>query len=246
MRERGGGGEEARERGGGGEEARERGGGEEEARERGGGEEEARERGGGGEEARERGGGEEEVRERGGGGEEARERGGGEEEAGERGGGEEEGKKRPGGSPLPTLPPPHSLFSPLLATLHWPQTGPPLPTQALDVWDNHSQQFSQLFGALMKMDDRVPPKSTAPQSPAPQSTAPTPQAEVGRWEDPLPLPLELMVKPLKKRFRYHFMEDRKTNSLEKVCVRMREKGEGRGEIDGLVRGFVVSVCHRTK
>ena len=31
------------------------------------------------------------------------------------------------------------------------------------------------------------------------------------------LPLELMLQPLRKRFQYHFMEDRKTNSLEKVC-----------------------------
>lgn len=31
------------------------------------------------------------------------------------------------------------------------------------------------------------------------------------------LPLEVMVKPLKLRFRYHFDGDRPTNKLSKVC-----------------------------
>lgn len=35
----------------------------------------------------------------------------------------------------------------------------------------------------------------------------------------LPLPLELMVLPLRKRFKYHFMDDRKTNDLWKVQMR---------------------------
>jgi hypothetical protein len=78
--------------------------------------------------------------------------------------------------------------------------------EALGAWDSHLQHFSQLFSALIKLDDKTPPHT------------PSEGAFGGVWEKPLPLPLEMMVKPLKKRFRYHFMEDRKTNSLEKVSL----------------------------
>ena len=41
-------------------------------------------------------------------------------------------------------------------------------------------------------------------------------------DDSLPLPLEQLVQPLRKRFRYHFMGERRTNCKEKVG----KEGEG--------------------
>ena len=91
-------------------------------------------------------------------------------------------------------------------TLVWPHTSSAVSSSDLNRWDTNKETFSQLFLNLMMLDDRavLTADATAQDS-----------VELSR---PLPLPLELMVLPLRKRFRYHFMEDRKTNSLEKVCA----------------------------
>ncbi len=51
----------------------------------------------------------------------------------------------------------------------------------------------------------------------PPASRGTTDDRVSTISEALLLPLELMVQPLRKRFKYHFMEDRKTNSLDKVC-----------------------------
>lgn len=38
------------------------------------------------------------------------------------------------------------------------------------------------------------------------------------------LPLEVMVHPLELRFRYHFLGDKPTNRLDKVCSAQTTKG----------------------
>lgn len=90
-----------------------------------------------------------------------------------------------------------SWFSSLLSScLMWPVVS--ATSHDLTCWTLHYKHFSQLFGHLMKLDDKwIMTNST----------------DVSR---DLPLPLELMVLPLRKRFKYHFMEERKTNNLEKV------------------------------
>ena len=128
-----------------------------------------------------------------------------------------------------------SCFSSLLASVHWPQTNPAT-TEQLDSWNTHITNFSLLFTNLMKLDDRAPSSGRTTQHSPPNDRA-LMSSDDGRVSDDrristvstdggvhplrsfaeaLLLPLELMVQPLRKRFRYHFMEERRTNSLEKV------------------------------
>ena len=85
--------------------------------------------------------------------------------------------------------------------LCWPQSSAAIPAAALEAWDTCSQNFTSLFHALMELDGWASPSQLEGRD---------------NLGTALPLPLELMVKPLRKRFRYHFMEDRKTNNIQKV------------------------------
>ncbi len=44
------------------------------------------------------------------------------------------------------------------------------------------------------------------------------KGESAPYRPPVLLPLEVMVRPLELRFQYHFLGDRPTNRLDKVCA----------------------------
>lgn len=93
-----------------------------------------------------------------------------------------------------------SWFDVVLDSLDWPITGTASSSSILSKWDSQQKNFTNLFLNLMKMDENMSKEC---------------DRKVTLF-DPLPLPLELMVLPLRKRFKYHFKELRKTNVLEKV------------------------------
>ena len=122
-----------------------------------------------------------------------------------------------------------SWFSAVLGAVDWPHTDIKT-TQQLDSWNVHFSNFSQLFSNLLKLNatplaDGDSPSPAAPVdevSPSPAAGVVPPAPTTVEVPPPttllgdLPLPLELMVLPLRKRFRYHFREERKTNNIEKV------------------------------
>ena len=97
----------------------------------------------------------------------------------------------------------HSQFSSLLSSLKWPLIGSASSSHDLTNWDTHQREFAQSFLNLMKLDMWLTGND--------QSSSSSKELSA-----PLPLPLEIMVLPLRKRFNYHFMENRKTNDLKKV------------------------------
>ena len=101
------------------------------------------------------------------------------------------------------------VFSPLLTPreysfilnkLKWPLATQSISSDALNTWDKHQQKFIDLFKALIKLDERSFPMDSA----------------IRNLGDPIILPLQLLLDPLRKRFKYHFSGDKKTNSKEKV------------------------------
>ncbi|XP_062862306.1 RAD50-interacting protein 1 [Trichomycterus rosablanca] len=100
-----------------------------------------------------------------------------------------------------------SDFEEVLTQLHWPIVSPP--TQSLSQPANAQELNSQLellvsqLISLQTSDDlisenkEVPTHTGLPQTP------------------PLSLPVQIMLQPLSKRFRYHFTGNRQTNSLSK-------------------------------
>ncbi|XP_068163261.1 RAD50-interacting protein 1 [Antennarius striatus] len=107
-----------------------------------------------------------------------------------------------------------SDFEKVLTQLHWPIISPP--TQSLTPTANQQEVSSQLellvtqLLALQTSDDvlsqraLVSSSSSQPVSSAPPTT-----------HNPLCLPIQIMLLPLSKRFRYHFYGNRQTNSLSK-------------------------------
>ena len=92
-------------------------------------------------------------------------------------------------------------FSELLKVLGWPITGP-RPMASVAALDQKKERFSLCFRHLLALDFHQHIDKSA----------------VVRMDDSILLPLELMLKSLRKRFKYHFCGDRKTNSKEKVNV----------------------------
>lgn len=102
------------------------------------------------------------------------------------------------------LPPTHpSDFSSILKELKWPFSTSALSSQAIEAWDKHSKRFTELFNLLLQLDEDSLSQ--------PHSTS-TPNCDIGA---PVLLPLELLLEPLRKRFRFHFSGERKTNCKEK-------------------------------
>uniref|UniRef100_A0A674C104 RAD50-interacting protein 1 n=1 Tax=Salmo trutta TaxID=8032 RepID=A0A674C104_SALTR len=90
-------------------------------------------------------------------------------------------------------------FEELLIQLHWPFISPP--TQSLSPPANAQELHSQLellVAQLLSLQTSYP----SPQYRLPPTT-------------PLSLPVQIMLLPLSKRFRYHFTGNRQTNSLNK-------------------------------
>ena len=99
---------------------------------------------------------------------------------------------------------PYSDFGELLKVLQWPFTASALSSKALETWRKNEKRFKELFNLLITLDDRGSPTDET----------------ASQLDDPLLKPLELLVQPLKKRFKYHFFGSRKTNSKEKVNTRL--------------------------
>ncbi|KAF7647510.1 hypothetical protein LDENG_00171300 [Lucifuga dentata] len=112
-----------------------------------------------------------------------------------------------------------SDFEKALTLLHWPFISPPV--QSLTPTANAQELHSQLellvtqLLALQTSDDLIYQSlgvsSTLPLSPAPPLSSTPPLSSA----PPLCLPIQIMLLPLVKRFRYHFTGNRQTNSLSK-------------------------------
>ncbi|XP_034529440.1 RAD50-interacting protein 1 [Notolabrus celidotus] len=109
-----------------------------------------------------------------------------------------------------------SDFEKVLTQLHWPIISPP--TQSLTPTTNGQEIHSQLellvtqLLALQTSDDLISQRasvSCGPSSPPGSSAPPLSQAP------PLCLPIQIMLQPLSRRFRYHFYGNRQTNTLSK-------------------------------
>ncbi|KAF7693960.1 RAD50-interacting protein 1 [Silurus meridionalis] len=100
-----------------------------------------------------------------------------------------------------------SDFEEVLTQLHWPIVSPP--TQSLSPLANAQELNSQLdllvsqLISLQTSDDLISEKKEVPILPSLSQTL------------PLSLPVQIMLQPLSKRFRYHFTGNRQTNSLNK-------------------------------
>uniref|UniRef100_A0AAR2JBT6 RAD50-interacting protein 1 n=1 Tax=Pygocentrus nattereri TaxID=42514 RepID=A0AAR2JBT6_PYGNA len=100
-----------------------------------------------------------------------------------------------------------SDFEEVLTQLHWPIVSPP--TQTLSPPANAQELSSQLellvsqLLSLQTSDDLISEKNETPTRPGLPQTP------------PLSLPIQIMLLPLSKRFRYHFTGNRQTNSLSK-------------------------------
>ena len=88
--------------------------------------------------------------------------------------------------------------------IKWPFVSSAVSSKQAETWKKQEKKFSKLFGLLLKLDNRVSPRTLAEGF---QKTS---------LGEPVVLPLELLLTPLRKRFRYHFTGDKKTNSKEKV------------------------------
>ncbi|XP_054608394.1 RAD50-interacting protein 1 isoform X1 [Dunckerocampus dactyliophorus] len=106
----------------------------------------------------------------------------------------------------------------VLTQLHWPIISPP--TQSLTPTANGQELASQLellvaqLLALQTPDDLVSQRTFA-SSKAETSTQGAPSAPPSPQAPPLCLPIQIMLQPLSKRFRYHFYGNRQTNTLSK-------------------------------
>ncbi|KAF5908405.1 RAD50-interacting protein 1 [Clarias magur] len=100
-----------------------------------------------------------------------------------------------------------SDFEEVLIQLHWPIVSPPV--QSVTPLANAQELNSQLkllgsqLNFLQKSDDLISEKKELPTHPGLTQTT------------PLSLPVQIMLQPLSKRFRYHFTGNRQTNSLNK-------------------------------
>ena len=100
-----------------------------------------------------------------------------------------------------------SDFSSVLTEIKWPFVSSAVSSKQAETWKRQEKKFAKLFSLLMKLDD-TRASSKMPLEEGYRETS---------LGDPIVLPLELLLSPLRKRFKYHFSGDRKTNSKEKVA-----------------------------
>ncbi|KAK9525264.1 hypothetical protein VZT92_015991 [Zoarces viviparus] len=111
-----------------------------------------------------------------------------------------------------------SDFEKVLTQLHWPIISPP--TQSLTPTANGQEINSQLellvtqLLALQTSDDLVSQRAVASFQVAPPNQAASPATPPSQ-ATPLCLPIQIMLLPLSRRFKYHFYGNRQTNSLSK-------------------------------
>ena len=96
-----------------------------------------------------------------------------------------------------------SAFSEILKEFKWPFTSS-VSSKTLDLWDKQQSRFSELFHLLLLLDEGPSPSP-------PPGVPPT-------LTDHVILPIELLLEPLRKRFKFHFYGEKKTNSKEKVAA----------------------------
>ncbi|XP_008399772.1 RAD50-interacting protein 1 [Poecilia reticulata] len=107
-----------------------------------------------------------------------------------------------------------SDFEKVLAQLQWPVI---TPNQSVTPPANHQELSSQLEGLLLQLlalqtsDDLISQKASASTQGAPPGSSST----LSPAALPLCLPIQIMLQPLTKRFRYHFYGNRQTNSIHK-------------------------------
>lgn len=99
-------------------------------------------------------------------------------------------------SPSPLI----SDFNHLLKTINWPVTKD-TSTKSLKLWHQKQYLFAATFKNLLAIDKTQEQHGTQ---------------SIPKLTDPLPLPIELLLAPLRKRFKFHFYGNRQTNSKEKV------------------------------
>ena len=102
----------------------------------------------------------------------------------------------------------YSDFSSVLKEIKWPFVSSAISSKQAETWKKQEKKFTRLFDLLMKLDDRDSPRS------------PLGGLRLTDLSEPIALPLELLVAPLRKRFKFHFCGDRKTNSKEKVRLEL--------------------------
>ncbi|XP_068573145.1 RAD50-interacting protein 1 [Cebidichthys violaceus] len=109
-------------------------------------------------------------------------------------------------------------FEKVLTQLHWPIISPP--TQSLTPTANGQEINSQLellvtqLLALQTSDDLVSQRALASCQVAPPNQLASPATPPSQ-ATPLCLPIQIMLLPLSRRFKYHFYGNRQTNSLSK-------------------------------
>ena len=101
-----------------------------------------------------------------------------------------------------------SDFSSVLKEIKWPVVSSAVSSKQTEIWKKLEKKFTKLFSLLLKLD-----VDDSKASLKPPLEAGFRKTSLG---DPIVLPLELLLAPLRKRFRYHFSGNRKTNSKEKV------------------------------
>ena len=99
----------------------------------------------------------------------------------------------------------HSDFSSILKEIKWPFVLSAVSSKQAETWKKHEKKFSKLFCLLLKLDNNMVSSRTLMEG--------FQKTSLG---EPVVLPLELLLTPLRKRFKYHFTGDKKTNSKEKV------------------------------
>lgn len=99
----------------------------------------------------------------------------------------------------------YSDFSSILKEIKWPFVTSAVSSKQAETWKKHEKKFSKLFSLLLKLDNNMV-----------LSRTPTEGLQKTKLGEPVVLPLELLLTPLRKRFKYHFTGDKKTNSKEKV------------------------------
>ncbi|KAL2309043.1 hypothetical protein Nmel_005221 [Mimus melanotis] len=103
-----------------------------------------------------------------------------------------------------------SDFEEVLAQLRWPFVGPPqsqafgltAPASAPEVYNNLEMLFCQLLKLQTSDELLTKPKQLPEKYPLPPSP-------------PIVLPIQIMLNPLQKRFKYHFTGNKQTNVLNK-------------------------------
>lgn len=103
----------------------------------------------------------------------------------------------------------------MLKELKWPT---PLSSSShtQDLWNKCHHRFTELFNLLLELGTPPPPVPPHGHHGPPHGHH-DPEGCPPRLHDPVVLPINVLLDPLKKRFQFHFYGNKKTNMKEKVC-----------------------------